>query len=276
MRQIHTTAVLTAHVLDIAREAGAAILDVYREMQRGGQVASKVLVAYKSDDSPLTRADVQAHAVIAPRLALLTPDTPVVSEEDASSLSYRQAQGEFWLVDPLDGTKEFLAQNGEFTVNIALIRDGRVVLGVVVAPAIGQAYWGGDGLGAFREMGSHVEPIHVANPVAADKPVRVLISKSHMNAQTAEFIGELGAHCVLQAGSSLKFCRIAEGAADVYPRLGPTCEWDTAAAQAVVEAAGGRVSQLDGAPLRYGKPQVHNPNFVASSMALADLLKRRR
>lgn len=274
MGQIHITSVLVAQVLDIAREASVAILHVYKDMQQGGAAAREVWVAYKCDDSPLTRADVNAHAVIASRLALLTPDTPVVSEEDAPSLSYRQAQGDFWLVDPLDGTKEFLAQNGEFTVNIALIRNGRAVLGVVVAPALGQAYWGGDGLGAFREMNSHVTPIHVANPVAADQPVRVLASKSHMNAQTAEFIGELGARTVLQAGSSLKFCRIAEGAADVYPRLGPTCEWDTAAAQAVVEAAGGCVSQLDGAPLRYGKPQVHNPHFVASSMSLSDLRRR--
>lgn len=275
MRQIQITAALSVQLLDIAREAGAAILTIYQEMQRDGQAASNVLVAYKSDDSPLTRADILAHEVIAQRLALLTPDTPVVSEEDAPSLRYRQAQGEFWLVDPLDGTKEFLAQNGEFTVNIALIRDGRAVLGVVLAPALGQTYWGGDGLGAFREMGGHVAPIHIADPVAADQPLRVLASKSHMNAQTAEFIGELGTHTVLQAGSSLKFCRIAEGAADVYPRLGPTCEWDTAAAQAVVEAAGGCVSTLDGAPLHYGKAEVLNPHFVASSMPLADLLKRR-
>jgi 3'(2'), 5'-bisphosphate nucleotidase len=275
MRQIHITSVLVAQVLDIAREAGIAILNVYEEMQQGGAGAREVWVTYKADDSPLTQADLQAHQVIAQGLTVLTPDIPVVSEEDAPSLQHRQLRGDFWLVDPLDGTKEFLAQNGEFTVNIALIRDGRAVLGVVLAPALGQAYWAASGLGAFREMDGHVTPIHVAKPVAADEPVRVVASKSHMNEQTAEFIGQLGPHALVQAGSSLKFCRVAEGGADVYPRLGATCEWDTAAAQAIVEAAGGYVSQLDGAPLRYGKPQVLNPNFVVSSVPLPDLLKRR-
>lgn len=274
MRQIHITDVLVAQVLNIARDAGVAILRVYDQIQRGGEGAKQVLVAYKVDASPLTHADLQAHQIIAQGLAVLTPDIPVVSEEDEPSLQYRLSRGDFWLVDPLDGTKEFLAQNGEFTVNIALIRDGRAVLGVVVAPALGQAYWGGDGLGAFREMDDCVIPIHVANSVAADEPARVIASKSHMNEQTLEFINRLGSHELVQAGSSLKFCRIAEGAADVYPRFGPTCEWDTAAAQAIVEAAGGYVSKLDGVPLRYGKSEVLNPFFVVSSVPLSDLLKR--
>lgn len=273
--QIYITSTLLAQVLDIARAAGVAILNVYEAMRQGGAGAKEVGVTYKADASPLTQADVQAHQLIAHRLTVLTADLPVVSEEDAPSLQHRPARGDFWLVDPLDGTKEFLAQNGQFTVNIALIRDGRAVLGVVLAPALGQAYWAAAGLGAFREMDGHVTPIHVAHPVAADESVRVVASKSHMNEQTAEFIRQLGPHQLVQAGSSLKFCRVAEGAADVYPRLGPTCEWDTAAAQAVVEAAGGYVSQLDGAPLRYGKPEVLNPNFVVSSVPLTELLKRR-
>jgi 3'(2'), 5'-bisphosphate nucleotidase len=274
MRQIHITPALVAQVLDIAREAGDSILHIYKEMLRGGEGANEILVAYKVDDSPLTRADLRAHQLISQRLAVLTPDIPVVSEEDERSLRYRLPQGDFWLVDPLDGTKEFLAQNGEFTVNIALIRDGRAVFGLVVAPALGQSYWGGVGLGAFREMDGRVMPIHVAGPVDADQLVRVVASKSHMNAPTLEFIGRLGPHELVQAGSSLKFCRVAEGSADVYPRLGATCEWDTAAAQAIVEAAGGYVSKLDGAHLRYGKPEVFNPFFVASSVPLIDLLNR--
>jgi 3'(2'), 5'-bisphosphate nucleotidase len=188
-------------------------------------------------------------------------------------MAHRLPIGDFWLIDPLDGTKEFLAKNGEFTVNIALVRNGKAVFGVVVAPALGQAYWGGDGLGAFREMDRQIEPIRVAKPVGAERPVRVVASKSHMNAETVEFISQLSTHELVQAGSSLKFCRVAEGAADIYPRLGPTSEWDTAAAQAIVEAAGGYVSKLDGSPLRYGKPEVLNAYFVASSAPLPDLLE---
>jgi len=273
MRQIYITSTLATQVLAIAREAGDAVMRIYNAMCSGGAGAQGVLVAYKADESPLTQADLVAHQLIAQRLAVLAPDIPVVSEEDSQSLMYRLQKGEFWLVDPLDGTKEFLAQNGEFTVNIALVRDGNAVLGVVVAPALGQAYWGGVGLGAFRQTQGLVEPIRVATPGEAERPTRVVASKSHMNAETIEFIGQLGAHELVQAGSSLKFCRVAEGAADVYPRLGPTCEWDTAAAQAIVEAAGGHVSKLDGTPLRYGKPDVLNPHFVASSAPSPDWLK---
>lgn len=265
MQQIEITSILANHMLEIAREAGAAIMNIYQTMCTQGASADEVLLAYKTDDSPLTKADLRAHQVIFERLTALRPDIPVVSEEDEQSLQHRRQTGDFWLVDPLDGTKEFLAKNGEFTVNIALVRDGAAVLGVVVAPAHGQAYWGAVGLGAFREMDGRVEAIHVANPVEVGRSVRVVASKSHMNTQTLEFIRQLGASELVQAGSSLKFCRVAEGAADIYPRLGPTCEWDTAAAQAIVEASGGNVATLDGASLRYGKADLLNPNFVASS-----------
>lgn len=272
MRQISVNANLATQVLAIARGAGAVIMAVYEEMRGGGDDAKEVLVAHKADDSPLTRADLLAHQHISQRLAILTPDIPLVSEEDDDSQKYRQPNGDFWLVDPLDGTKEFLAQNGEFTVNIALVRDGKAVLGVVVAPALGQAYWGAQGLGAFRELDGRVDRIHVAPAARLDQPARVVASKSHMNTETVEFIRQLGAHELVQAGSSLKFCRVAEGAADIYPRLGPTCEWDTAAAQAIVEAAGGQVTKLDGTSLRYGKAEVLNPHFVASSVPLGDSL----
>lgn len=265
---------LPAQVLQIAREAAITIMTIYDEMRNKNLGNKEVLVANKSDGSPLTRADLQAHQIIAKRLAALAPDVPVVSEEDSESMIFRLPTGEFWLIDPLDGTKEFLAQNGEFTVNIALVREGKAVFGAVVAPALGQAYWGGDGLGAFSETDGRTEPIQVAKPVEAGRPLRVVASKSHMNDETVAFINQLGTCELIQAGSSLKFCRVAEGAADIYPRLGPTSEWDTAAAQAIVEAAGGNVATLDGAPLRYGKAAVLNPFFIASSAPLSDLLQR--
>lgn len=247
--------VLIQQLLPIVREAGDAIMAVY---PRGTPE-----VQLKEDDSPVTEADLAAHRVLALRLKPLSSECPVVSEEDAESLVHCQPHGRFWLVDPLDGTKEFIARNGEFTVNIALIEDGRCVLGVVYAPAIDALYWGGAGLGAFRCMGAQTVAIKVA---AAEEggACRVVASKSHLNEATRSLIDRLGDVSLVQAGSSLKFCRVAEGEADIYPRLAPTCEWDTAAAQAVLEGAGGVVVDLQGAPLRYGKPDVLNPSFIAT------------
>jgi len=266
MRQAPSFAVeaskLLPKVLHIAREAGDAIMAVYAAMTSPD-------VSHKADGSPLTQADLAAHDVIARGLPVLAPDIPVVSEEDSASHAHRQPTGRFWLVDPLDGTKEFLARNGEFTVNIALVQDGVAVLGVVVAPALGLAYWGGAGHGAFRETAGRIEPIRVTSPTErTGHPLRVLASKSHMNAETRAFLDQLGPHELIQLGSSLKFCRIAEGLADLYPRLGPTCEWDTAAGQAVLEAAGGQVLRLDQhRPLRYGKADPINPPFLAAAAA---------
>ncbi len=270
MRQIANPLQWMEPVLELAQQAGVVIMRIYNEAGRSGELA----VEHKADDSPLTQADLQAHHCIAAGLAKLTPDIPVVSEEDAHSLAYMNAQGDFWLIDPLDGTKEFVARNGEFTVNIALVRGGVPILGVVVAPALNLAYWGGAGMGAFRAVQGVREPIRVAG--VPEGTVRVVASKSHLNAETEAFIALLGAHELIQAGSSLKFCRVAEGAADVYPRLAPTCEWDTAAAQAVVEAAGGQVVQLNGEALHYGKGEKLNPQFVATAVPLAQLLALRR
>jgi 3'(2'), 5'-bisphosphate nucleotidase len=274
MRQTQITPGLAARVLVIAREAGAAIMTVYAELRHKGAGAEELGLTHKADGSPLTRADLAAHRIIARGLAALTPAVPVVSEEDSGSMQFRLPAGEFWLVDPLDGTKEFLAQNGEFTVNIALVRDGRALFGAILAPVLARAYWGGEGLGASREIDGRTQAIRVAPPPMPGRPLRVLASKSHMNAETEAYIARLGACELVRAGSSLKFCRLAEGNADIYPRMGPTCEWDTAAAQAIVEAAGGYVARLDGAPLRYGKPEVLNPHFVATSVPLADFLQR--
>ena len=273
MRHFEVSQALIVQVLDLAKSAGERIMGVYADMLSASPESTTALVSHKDDGSPLTRADLLAHQVISQGLATLTPQIAVVSEEDAQSLVHRLPTGTFWLIDPLDGTKEFLARNGEFTVNIALIQNGATVFGVVLAPALGQSYWGGVGLGAFRRVGQIVEPITVVQPSERkQQPLRVVASKSHMNAQTVEFINRLGPHQLIQAGSSLKFCRVAEGAADVYPRLGPTCEWDTAAAQAIVEAAGGSVCALDGSTLRYGKPELLNPHFVASSAPAATWL----
>ena len=242
-------------LLSAARLAGQAIMDIYVNGQHDTQL--------KDDHSPVTAADLAAHGVLVAALARLLPDCPVVSEEDSDSQRYRQATGRFWLIDPLDGTKEFLARNGEFTVNIALIEQGRSALGVVYAPAIGGLYWGGPGLGAWREQGEAAQVIRVAS----DSHCRVVASKSHLNAETQAFIDRLGEVELVQAGSSLKLCRVAEGAADIYPRLAPTCEWDTAAAQAVLEGAEGVVLDELGQPLRYGKPNVLNPSFIAARCA---------
>jgi 3'(2'), 5'-bisphosphate nucleotidase len=250
---------LLPQVLRIAQDAGQAIMAIYDATSgTAGEVS------YKADGSPLTQADLAAHRIIAQGLSQLTPGVPVVSEEDSASEMYRQPVGRFWLVDPLDGTKEFVARNGEFTVNIALIEDGHPVLGVVVAPALGQSYWGGVGQGAWREANGKVEPIRVATPQERiGHPLRVLASKSHLNEETRAYLQQLGPHELVQVGSSLKFCRMAEGSADLYPRLGPTCEWDTAAGQAILESVGGTVQDRQGAPLRYGKPASVNPDFVA-------------
>jgi len=218
----------------------------------------------KENDSPLTEADLAAHRMLVSQLKPLLSECPVVSEEDADSMVHRRPNGRFWLIDPLDGTKEFIARNGEFTVNIALIEDGRCVLGVVYAPAIDALYWGGSGLGAFRCMGGQTFAIKVAASSKAGHAYQVVASKSHMNDATRSLVDRLGEVSLVSTGSSLKFCRVAEGEADIYPRLAPTCEWDTAAGQAVLEGAGGVVVNLQGKPLQYGKPDLLNPFFIAT------------
>ena len=243
-------------VAAIAREAGREILEVYGT----GAVASTA----KADDSPLTAADLRAHRLILQRLGELTPELPVLSEEAADvPFAVRSQWRRYWLVDPLDGTREFLSRNGEFTVNIALIEGHEPALGIVHVPVTGTTYRGLPGEGAWRERGgAAAERLHVAARSAA--PLRVVGSRSHRGDSLDAFLGRIGAHELLAIGSSLKLCLVAEGAADVYPRLGPTSEWDTAAAHAVLLAAGGAVSALDGTPLAYNtREQLLNPFFVA-------------
>ena len=253
---------LTVQLLDdiarIAAEAGQRILEVYER---------PFDVDRKADDSPLTDADRAAHETIVARLAALTPGVPVLSEESAK-IEYRERAGwmRFWLVDPLDGTKEFVKRNGEFTVNIALIENGAPVLGVVHVPVTGVAYLGLRGEGAWKEVNGVRQSIHVRN--FRGGRATVVASRSHRGEAVDRFLARLeareGAYETASLGSSLKLCLVAEGAADIYPRLGPTSEWDTAAAQCVVEAAGGQVIALDGRPLVYNKPDILNPWFLVT------------
>ena len=242
-------------VLDAVAAASTAILEVY---------ASALTVEYKADESPITRADRAAHDILAAQLALLAPEIPVLSEEAEESHAFaaRRAWRELWLVDPLDGTREFIGRNGEFTVNVALVRDHEPVLGVVAAPALGLSYYAARGFGAFCSDGK-AGPRPIRSRAAAD-PLVVVGSRSHRGDSLDGLLARLGPHELRPMGSALKFCLVAEGAADFYPRLGPTSEWDTAAAQAVLEVAGGAVTTLDGAPLRYNaRDTLLNPHFIA-------------
>ena len=240
------------YVAAIAREAGERILEIAR---RGATAREK------EDRSPVTDADEAAHRMIVERLRALTPDIPVVSEESAEPAGAGGAPG-FWLVDPLDGTREFIDGNDEYTVNIALVEAGDPVLGVVLAPARGVLYGGAADQGAWRQYRDAPRTPIAARSVPETGPVAA-ISRSHSNAETDAWLARAGVTETVRAGSSLKFCLIAEGTVDVYPRLGRTREWDTAAAHAVLSAAAGSVSTLAGTPLTYGKPGLENPHFVA-------------
>jgi 3'(2'), 5'-bisphosphate nucleotidase len=252
-------------VVSLAAEAGRAILEVY---------ATDFDVQEKDDQSPLTQADLASHRVIMQGLAELTPDVPVISEEAGlPGFDERGQWNPYWLIDPLDGTKEFVKRNGEFTVNIALIENHQAVFGVVHVPVRNSTYSGCRGVGAeLRTNGEEPRPIGVARESAT--PVRVVGSRSHRGASLDQFLQNLGDFEMHPTGSSLKFCLIAEGAADVYPRLGLTSEWDTAAAQAVVEQAGGVVLELDGNPLSYNnKSDILNPHFLVAGPMDHDWLK---
>ena len=231
-------------VIEVAQRAGDAIMAVYN---------GAFDVATKSDNSPLTAADTAANALIVAALTELSPDIPVLSEEQASGhdAATRLRWDDLWVVDPLDGTREFIKRNGEFTVNIARVRHGRPVFGVIQQPVTGALWWAEAGVGAFKRVDGTDTRIQVTAPAAA--PLRVAASRSHIDAETEAFLARMPGVVPVACGSSLKFCMIAEGALDVYPRFGPTSEWDTAAGHAILEAAGGSVSRLDGTPLQYNQ-----------------------
>ncbi|MBA0036018.1 3'(2'),5'-bisphosphate nucleotidase CysQ [Pantoea sp. BIGb0393] len=242
-------------ICQLAREAGDAIMQVYNG-------AEPVDVARKSDDSPVTAADLAAHRVILQGLATLSPDVPVLSEEDPPSWDVRQHWQKYWLVDPLDGTKEFIKRNGEFTVNIALIDKGKPVLGVVYAPVLGVMYSAADNK-AWKEVKGERTQIHAREA----RPPLVVVSRSHFDSdkELQEYLHQLGEHQTTAIGSSLKFCLVAEGAAQLYPRFGPTNIWDTGAGHAVAIAAGAHVHDWQGKTLDYTpRESFLNPGFRVS------------
>jgi 3'(2'), 5'-bisphosphate nucleotidase len=248
-----TSALLLDQVLVVALEAGRKILEVYR---------SEFAVTHKDDDSPLTLADLAAHKHIVESLGRLAPALPVLSEEAADiDFATRSKWSRYWLVDPLDGTKEFIKRNGEFTVNIALIENGMPRLGVVHAPVLDVTYLAAQGVGCFREKDAKREPIRSRR--TGDRP-SLVVTKSHRDAALDAFLMRVPAHDAVSKGSSLKFCLVAEGSADFYPRTGPTSEWDTAAGHCVAEQAGAQVLTLPGwDPLLYNqKESLLNPGFV--------------
>jgi 3'(2'), 5'-bisphosphate nucleotidase len=245
---------LRTDVLEVVLEAGQKVMDIYN---KGFEVTEK------EDESPVTSADLASNRLIMKSLERISPSLPSLSEESAHlPFSIRSQWPAYWLIDPLDGTKEFIKHNGEFTVNVALIQGKRPVLGVVYAPALGLVYYAMKGEGAFKvDRGKHM-PIHV-RPLGAGKPT-ILGSRSHLSTRFEAYLDRVGDHDLIRIGSSIKFCLIAEGEADLYPRFGPTSEWDTAAGQCVLEAAGGRVTDMNMRPLLYNtKASLENPDFFA-------------
>jgi 3'(2'), 5'-bisphosphate nucleotidase len=249
----HELCRLLESVADLARAAGERILRVYN---------TDFDVAHKEDRSPVTAADLAAHAVISAGLARLTPGMPLLSEESGEvPYAERASWTRYWLVDPLDGTREFVKRNGEFTVNIALVESGEAVLGIVYVPVTGVCYMGCRGVGAFKRLpGEDRQPIAV-RPYRGGR-VTVAGSRSHGGEALRAYLDRLGDYELVSLGSALKSCLVAEGKADLYPRFGPTSEWDTAAAQCIVEEAGGRVTDLYLKRLVYNaKESVLNPSF---------------
>ncbi len=249
----------TQALLHAAHEAGQVILEIYEDARRFERVD------FKADDSPLTLADQAAHQVIMRHLQQLTPEIPILSEE-GRAISYNERAGwdQFWLVDPLDGTKEFIKRNGEFTVNIALISGQEVIMGCVHVPVLGTTYYATRGEGAFVvEKGEAPRRIHANTFRMTDAGLRIVSSRSHRTPEVEAYLQQFVDPQSVSMGSSLKLLLVAEGKADIYPRLGPTMEWDTAAAQIIVEEAGGTVVE-DGTmtQLRYNKENLLNPYFL--------------
>ncbi len=257
-------------IIRISKAAGDAILHIY---------AQDFSVLEKDDTSPLTEADLASHHIIIDALKALTPDIPVLSEESNDILQTGEWRkwNTYWLIDPLDGTKEFVKRNGEFTVNIALIKNNQSVLGVVHVPVSNITYAGAKELGSFKLDNDNTD-LNIDTKIRVEQhpqvPYRIVASRSHQSESLKEYLQAVGEHEIVAMGSSLKFCLLAEGKADCYPRFGLTCEWDTAAAQAVVEAAGGHVSNLDGSDLRYNtKDEILNPFFMVTASSDKDWFK---
>lgn len=269
-RQLSPSATDLAQLLHevekLARTAGSAIMEIYRS-ENFGETS-------KADNSPLTLADLASHNAIVAGLGKLEPRYPILSEEDANiPYAERSKWTRFWLVDPLDGTKEFLKRNGEFTVNIALVENGVPVLGVVYAPVLDVCYYAARGNGAFVQHGASAAQAIKAVAHTPGVAIKVVASRSHSDARTDTLLKKLGDHECISMGSSLKLCLVAEAVAHFYPRLGPTMEWDTAAAHAVVNEAGGMVCDIAEHALHYNKEDLHNPEFLVLAKTNTALLK---
>lgn len=237
-------------ICELAVDAGNAIMKIYNAPE-------PLQVERKSDDSPVTDADIAAHKIIEAGLARIAPDIPQLSEEDPPEWLVRQNWQRYWLIDPLDGTKEFINRNGDFTVNIALIENGEPVMGVVYAPAKELLYYA-EGEQAWKEEGGNKLPIHVYDGT----PPVIVISRSHQDSELMDYLAQMGEHTTVEIGSSLKFCLVAEGKAQLYPRFGPTNIWDTAAGHAVAIGAGARVVDWNGKTLDYTpRESFLNPGF---------------
>jgi len=246
---------LITEIISLAENAGAAIMELYER--------TNYHVIHKADQSPLTLADTAANRIIEEGLKKLTPDLPIISEESAIPVyQERKMWRRYWLIDPLDGTKEFINKNGEFTVNIALIEDGCPALGVVFAPAVGLCYFASKGEGAFLKTEGQIKSIFCKKTLSdADT---IAVSRSHIDKETQALLNKINHARTIHMGSSLKLCLIAEGRVDCYPRLAPTMEWDTGAAHAILNEAGGCIIAANGKELIYNKEDIKNPSFIAS------------
>ncbi len=248
-------AALLPQIVSLAEKAGEAIMAIYKKPDFG--------TTFKKDDSPLTQADLAAHRVIIEGLAHLSPQFPALSEE-SKTIAYetRQDWETYWLIDPLDGTKEFIKRNNEFTVNIALIEKGVPTMGVVHAPALDLSYSAAQGLGAFKRNKAE-NPVRITAGDYRNGILKIATSRSHGKEKLIRFLEKLGEHEAIAVGSSLKFCLVADGSVSLYLRFGRTMEWDTAAADCIVSEAGGSVTDLKGKPLSYNKADLANPEFMA-------------
>ena len=247
----------TEGLIDLMTIANKVIMEVYEKPNRE--------IDIKDDKTPVTQADLAANKVLTDGLKILFPEIPIVSEEDIYSLNIPKTNNVFWLIDPLDGTKEFIKKNDEFTCNIALVENNVPTLGIVSVPVKGLIFYGGKQFGS--KLINQNKEISEIKYKKASGICRIVASKSHLNEETKKFINEIQGNIeLIQAGSSLKFIKIAEGLADIYPRLAPTSEWDTAAAHAILEGAGGKVFQLNGEDMIYGKNDIINPYFIAKGI----------
>lgn len=242
-----------------SRAAGAAIMEIYNQDDHG--------IQSKTDESPLTKADLAANEILCNTLKEIAPEIPIISEEN-DQMSYMDRAGwEYcWVVDPLDGTKEFIKKNGEFTTNVALVKGDTAIAGVIYAPALDEMYWGMYGAGAYSEIDGKIEKMQVESFKKSDKGLKLVCSRSHLNEATQAIVDAYDEPVLVASGSSLKFMKIAKGDAHIYPRMAPTMEWDTCAAQAILEEAGGTVLQADiSEPVVYNKENLLNPSFIASA-----------